>query len=59
MSAQAFAAFAALIGLATIAVIVSHNANTAAVIQAVGGGVGAAIGAAVSPVTQSGNSQSG
>jgi hypothetical protein len=43
--------FTALIGLATIAVLVSQRAQTSNVIQALGSGVGSAIGAAVSPVT--------
>lgn len=45
------AAFTALIGLATVAVILSQNAQTASVLQALGSGVSTSIKAAVSPVT--------
>ena len=49
------ALFTALIGLAVVAVIVSQRAQTASVIQALGGGVASAIGAATAPVTQGGS----
>ena len=43
-----------IIGLATIAVILSKNANTSGVIQAAASGLGNDITAAVSPVTNAG-----
>jgi len=43
----------AIIGVATLAVIVSKNANTAGVITAGAGGLATAISAAVSPITGS------
>lgn len=57
MNSTAFlAGFVALLTLATVAVILSQHAQTAAVIQATGSAVGSAIGAAVAPVTQAQNS---
>jgi hypothetical protein len=44
----------ALIGLATVAVILSQNAQTSAVIQALGSAIGTSIGAATAPVTNAG-----
>jgi hypothetical protein len=44
----------AIIGLATLAVLVSKQANTAGVIQAGAGGLAQDIGAAVSPITGGG-----
>jgi len=41
----------AIIGVATLAVIVSKNANTSSVISAGFGGFSQALGAAVSPIT--------
>jgi hypothetical protein len=49
--AQIAAVFVAIIGLATVAVILSRNSNTAQVTQAAFGGLSSAIGAAVSPIT--------
>lgn len=49
-----FAGFALLLTVAVVAVIVSQNAQTAAIIQATGGSVAQDIGAAVAPVTQTG-----
>lgn len=43
----------AIVGLATLAVIVSQNANTAKVLESLGGGVSKVIGAAVAPVSGS------
>jgi hypothetical protein len=45
-----FATLAAIVGLAIIAVIVSRNANTPAVISSIGTAFGGAIQAAVSPL---------
>lgn len=45
------AVIVAIIGLATLAVILSKQANTASVIQASSQGLGTLINAAVSPVT--------
>ncbi len=41
----------AIVGVATVAVIFSKNANTAGVAQAFFGGISQDIGAAVSPIT--------
>lgn len=46
--------FGAIVGLATIAVIVSQRAQTSKVIEALSKGVGNVIGAAVSPVVGGG-----
>jgi hypothetical protein len=43
--------FGTLIGLATIAVMVSQRAQTGSILTALGGAAGTAIGAAVAPVT--------
>lgn len=51
----AVAVFTALFTVAIIAVIVSQRAQTAAILQALGGAASAGIGAAVAPVTQSKN----
>ena len=51
---QIVGAFGVLIGLAMVAVLVSQNAQTANVIQAIGGAVGQSIGAATAPVTNAG-----
>lgn len=45
----------AIIGLATLAVLVSKNANTAGVIGAGGRALGGLIGVAVSPIAGGGN----
>jgi len=52
ISGTFLAAFTALLTLAVIAVIVSQNAQTSAVIQAIGSATSTSIGAAVAPVTQ-------
>lgn len=44
----------AIIGLATLAVIVSKNANTVNVIKAAGGAFNSSLGTAISPVTGGG-----
>ncbi len=44
----------AIIGLAILSVILSHNSNTMGVIQAASGGLAADLGAAMSPVTGGG-----
>jgi len=44
----------AIIGLATLAVIVSRNANTVNVIKAAGGAFNSSLGTAISPVTGGG-----
>jgi PRD1 phage membrane DNA delivery len=54
-SGALLAGFTALITLAVIAVILSQNAQTASVLQALGNAVSTSIGAAVAPVTQTGN----
>lgn len=46
----------AIIGLATLAVIVSKNANTSAVIGAAGKAFNSSLGTAISPVTGGGQS---
>lgn len=53
--AMLLAGFTALISLAVVAVILSQNANTANVLQALGSAASTSIGAAVAPVTQAGN----
>lgn len=45
----------ALVGLATLAVLVSNSANTGGVIKAASGGFAQDLAAAVSPVTSSGS----
>ena len=45
------AIFGSIVGLAVIAVIVSSRAQTASILQALGGAAGTAIGAATAPVT--------
>ncbi len=52
ISGTFLAAFTALLTVAVIAVIVSQNAQTSAVIQALGTATAGSIGAAVAPVTQ-------
>jgi len=47
------AGFTALISLAVVAVILSQNAQTSQVIQALGTATAGSIGAAVAPVTNS------
>jgi hypothetical protein len=49
------AIFALLIGLATVAVLVSQSAQTSSVIKALTSGGSALIGAAVAPVTGGGS----
>lgn len=49
----------AIIGLATLAVIVSRNANTVGVIKAAGGAFNSSLGTAISPVTGGGGYGSG
>jgi membrane DNA delivery protein len=44
----------AIVGVATLAVIVSKNANTAGVLQAGGNAVGGLLSVAISPVTGGG-----
>lgn len=44
----------AIVGLAVVSVLVSRNANTAGVAQAVSSGIGNNIATAISPVTGSG-----
>lgn len=56
--AMLLAGFTALLTVAVVAVILSQNAQTAQVIQALGSAASTSIGAAVAPVTQSSN-QSG
>jgi hypothetical protein len=51
--AQIAAIFTAIIGLAMLAVLLSRNSNTPAVIGAAFGGLATSIGAAVSPITGS------
>lgn len=46
----------AIIGLATLAVIVSKNANTTGVINSAGNAFNSALGTAISPVTGGGGS---
>lgn len=46
----------AIVGVASLAVIVSRNANTTGVIQASGNAFSSALGVAISPVTGSGSS---
>ena len=45
----------AIIGLATLAVLVSRNANTSGVIKAAGNAFNSSLGTAISPVTGGGN----
>ena len=45
----------AIIGLATLAVLVSRNANTVGVIKAAGGAFNSSLGTAISPVTGGNN----
>lgn len=52
--AQIAAVFVAIIGLATVAVILSTRSNTANVTSAAFGGLANAINAAVSPITGGG-----
>lgn len=49
----------AIIGVATLALLVSKNANTAGVIKAAGGAFNSALGTALSPVVGGGNNLSG
>ncbi len=49
----------AIIGLATLAVIVSRNANTTGVISSAGGAFNSALATAISPVTGGGGSPFG
>lgn len=49
----------AIIGLATLAVLVSKNANTVAVIGAAGNAFNSSLGTAISPVTGGGSSMGG
>jgi hypothetical protein len=51
ISGTLLAVFTLIIGVAVVAVLVSQQAQTAAVIQAIGSAAGNAIGTAVSPVT--------
>ena len=53
------AVVAGVIGLAIVAVIVSKNAATPAVLQGAGSALAGVIGAAVAPVVSSGNNQLG
>ena len=53
------AIFGLIVGLAMVAVLVSQNAQTSAIIQALSSGGGSLIGAAVAPVTQSSQSAFG
>lgn len=46
----------AIIGLATLAVLVSRNANTSGVIGAAGRAFGSSLGVAISPITGGGSS---
>jgi len=52
ISGTFLAAFTALLTVAVIAVLVGQNAQTAAVIQAIGSATAGGIGAAIAPVTQ-------
>lgn len=45
-----------IVGVATLAVVVSKNANTVGVIQATGSAFSSSLGTALSPVTGMGNS---
>lgn len=48
----------AIVGLATLAVLVSRNANTSGVITAGGNSFSKALGVAISPITGGGNQMS-
>lgn len=48
----------AIVGVATLAVVVSKNSNTTGVIQATGSAFSNSLGVALSPVTGSGGMQS-
>ena len=48
---EVVAIFTALFSVAIVAIILSNKANTASVLQALGGATAKSIGAAVSPIT--------
>ena len=55
VSGSVVAIFTALFAVAIVAVLVSQNAQTSKILQAIGTSTSSTIGAAVSPVTQSGS----